>query len=201
MPKIQLFLQNSVEKIERKKCSQVLKIIEDWLKNYLFLNQADTNDEKVLRESSVLKMSGYGTSPYDNPNFCQFLYKIIEKNMLDQYLIDKRYYQSLAIEINTSISFLNLVCIMNEEQYRKVFVTKDQTMKLLKFLSSIFYVQEDHPDVAVPSILKAAVIKTFGYLIQHQNDAQYYSKSEYVCNTILDHCLSPLILQDTNINV
>ena len=121
--------------------------------------------------------------------------------MLDQYLIDKRYYQSLAIEINTSISFLNLVCIMNEEQYRKVFVTKDQTMKLLKFLSSIFYVQEDHPDVAVPSILKAAVIKTFGYLIQHQNDAQYYSKSEYVCNTILDHCLSPLILQDPNINV
>ena len=172
-PKIQVFLQNSIEKIERKKCSQVLKIIEDWLKNYLVLNQADTNDEKVLTDKSIALQQDI--SPYDNKNFCTFLYNSIEKNMLDQHMIDKRYHQSLAIEINTSISFLNLVCIMNEDQFKKVFVTKEQTKKLLDFLSSIFYVQEDYPEIAVPSILKAAAIKTFGYLIQHQKGSNHYT--------------------------
>lgn len=34
LPKVQQFLQQSLDKIDVKKCSQVLKIIEDWLKNY-----------------------------------------------------------------------------------------------------------------------------------------------------------------------
>lgn len=32
--KIKFFFEASIEKIEKKKCSQILKIIEDWLKNY-----------------------------------------------------------------------------------------------------------------------------------------------------------------------
>ena len=38
----------SIQKIDRKKTSQLLKILEDWLKNYQVLNQVDTNDENVL---------------------------------------------------------------------------------------------------------------------------------------------------------
>ena len=34
MPKIQYFFKGSIAKIERKKVSQIIKIIEDWLKNY-----------------------------------------------------------------------------------------------------------------------------------------------------------------------
>jgi len=68
-------------------------------------------------------------------------------------------------------------------------------------MTSIFYVQEQYPGVAVPSVLKAAVIKTFGYLIQHERGASLFTETEYVCNTILEICLSPQVLADTNINV
>lgn len=70
----------------------------------------------------------------------------------------------------------------------------------MSILSDIFYIQ-DRENVSVPSVLKAAVIKTFGYLIQHQKGASIFTNSKYVCNTILEICLSPQVLSDTNINV
>lgn len=45
------------------------------------------------------------------------------------------------------------------------------------------------------------MIKTFGYLIQHEREANMYTKSEYVCNTIMGYCLSPATLAESNINV
>lgn len=53
----------------------------------------------------------------------------------------------------------------------------------------------------MPSILKAAIIKTFGYLIQHTRGSSVFTSDAYVCNTILGHCLSPSILAESNINV
>ena len=53
----------------------------------------------------------------------------------------------------------------------------------------------------MPSILKAAIIKTFGYLIQHTRGSSVFTSDTYVCNTILGHCLSPSILAESNINV
>jgi len=37
-------------------------------------------------------------------------------------------------------------------------------------MTSIFYLQDQYPgsNIIVTSVLKAAVIKTFGYLIQHE---------------------------------
>ena len=49
MPKIQNFFTQTLQKIERKKVNLILKIIEDWLKNYQVLNHVDSNDEKVLQ--------------------------------------------------------------------------------------------------------------------------------------------------------
>ena len=40
----------SLTKVERKKQSQILKIIEEWLKCYQVQNHLDSNDEKVLQE-------------------------------------------------------------------------------------------------------------------------------------------------------
>ena len=48
VPKIQNFIVQTIQKIDRKKVNLILKIIEDQLKNYQVLNQADNNDEKVL---------------------------------------------------------------------------------------------------------------------------------------------------------
>lgn len=61
--------------------------------------------------------------------------------------------------------------------------------------------QQAHGFNPVPSILKAAIIKTFGYLIQHRRGSSIFTKDDYVCNTIIGHCLSPSILGESNINV
>ena len=54
----------------------------------------------------------------------------------------------------------------------------------------------------VPSILKAAAIKTYGYLIQHEKSENcLFTDSSYVCTKILGHCLNKKVLGDTNINV
>lgn len=55
--------------------------------------------------------------------------------------------------------------------------------------------------VMVPSVLKAAVIKTFGYLIQHEKGKNIFTTNEFVCNRILEICLSAEVLADTNINI
>lgn len=86
MPKIQYFFKGSIAKIERKKVSQIIKIIEDWLKNYQFIDQADTNDEKVL--PSIIDLIVHKkVSPYDNPIFCKFLFEVIETNILAHSLV------------------------------------------------------------------------------------------------------------------
>ena len=53
----------------------------------------------------------------------------------------------------------------------------------------------------MPSILKAAAIKTYGYLIQHEKGSSLFTENTYVCQTILGHCLNKKVLGDTNINV
>lgn len=88
-----------------------------------------------------------------------------------------------SLEINTTISVLNLVCIMNHDQFHRVFRTQKQINQLLNFLDEVLNVSKAlskaqmqqktmHKGPAssapfVPSILKAAIIKTYGYLIQH----------------------------------
>jgi hypothetical protein len=59
----------------------------------------------------------------------------------------------------------------------------------------------DTYNIMVPSVLKAAVIKTFGYLIQHEQGKSIFTEPNFVCKTILGICISPQILADTNINV
>ena len=49
IPKIQNFFIQTLSKIERKKTNLILKILEDWLKNYQMLSTADSNEEKVLQ--------------------------------------------------------------------------------------------------------------------------------------------------------
>lgn len=73
----------------------------------------------------------------------------------------------------------------------------------MSLLTDIIHLQEDHPNsqIIVPSVLKAAVIKTFGYLIQHEKGSSLFTDEKYVCNNILQICLTPQILNDTNINV
>ena len=75
--KIKVFFEASIEKIEKKKCSSILKIIEDWLKNYQSLNMADNIEEKVLEESSPLMKNPSDMKPFDIPNFCKFLRNLI----------------------------------------------------------------------------------------------------------------------------
>ena len=126
------------------------------------------------------------------------------------------------LEINTTISVLNLVCIMNHDQFHRVFQTKQQIDQLLNFLNEVLNVSKTlskaqmlqkpvHKGAAptapfVPSILKAAIIKTYGYLIQHQKQedggmSAIFTRPAYVTNTILSHCLSQQILNDSNVNV
>lgn len=67
----------------------------------------------------------------------------------------------------------------------------------------VFKVQQQYPEhnIQIPSVLKGAIIKTFGYLIQHEKESRIYTQNEFVCNEILEICLSSQILNDTNINV
>jgi len=132
-PRIQNFMQASIDKIERKKQAAVLKIIEDWLKNYQTLNQQDNNDEKVIAEAARVGGAGL-VCPYDNPVFCRFLADIMEDLMLSQEVVyEAKYFQGpqavtgyqLGLEINTTIQLLNIVCIINSDQYLKVFKTKE----------------------------------------------------------------------------
>jgi hypothetical protein len=89
-PKIQVFLQATIDKIESKKCSQVLKIIEDWLKNYQNLNQADNNDEKVIKEAQDhIMIEKTLKSPFDNPVFCKFLMGLMDKYLLSQKIVEE----------------------------------------------------------------------------------------------------------------
>ena len=83
--KIQIFLEATIEKIERKKQCQVLKIIEDWLKNYQNINQADNNDEKVIKDQAepLYLIQLKQITPYDNANFCKFLFRVIEEFLLN----------------------------------------------------------------------------------------------------------------------
>jgi len=72
-------MQASIEKIERKKCSQVLKILEDWLKNYQNINQPDNNDEKVIKEFYEPKLiMNKQITPYANPRFCEFINDLLQ---------------------------------------------------------------------------------------------------------------------------
>ena len=74
----------------------ILKIIEDQLKNYQVLNQADNNDEKVLdaeiQEIKLQKLENYQDimrlSPYDNEVFCTFLFNTIDQSIL-QHLVSE----------------------------------------------------------------------------------------------------------------
>lgn len=71
----------------------MLKILEEWLKNYQNINQADNNDEKVIKDviDQELVMSKQIT-PYDNVNFCTFIYQLIDTHMLSQNLIEEAHY-------------------------------------------------------------------------------------------------------------
>lgn len=113
-----------------------------------------------------------------------------------------KHYQ-LSIDINTTIELLNIICIVNQEQYLKIFTSPDKTDKLLSFMASVFQIPKLYADynIQVPSVLKAALIKTYGYLIQHEKGKSRFTTNKYVCNDILEICLSPFVLQDTNINV
>jgi len=90
VPKIQNFIVQTMQKIDRKKVNLILKIIEDQLKNYQVLNQADNNDEKVLdaeiQEIKQQKLDNYKDimrlSPYDNEVFCTFLFNTIDQSIL-----------------------------------------------------------------------------------------------------------------------
>lgn len=83
-PKIQQFLVASIDKIEKKKCSQILKILEEWLKNYQQVNHADANEEKVLHDFSEPKfIYNKNISPYQNPKFCQFLFSLMEEYLIN----------------------------------------------------------------------------------------------------------------------
>lgn len=187
-------MQASIDKIEKKKFAQVLKILEEWLKNYQSISQADSNDEIVIREvvepALVLEKK---ITPFDNPQFCEFLYGLFEKNMLDVGLVEETSFYhgpkqvvsyQLGLEINTTIELLNVICIVNQEQYLRVFRTEQQTQKLLEVMTGIFTLHELCPQqpIAVPSVLKAAVIKTFGYLIQHEQGRSKFTTSDFVCN-------------------
>ena len=93
--RIQYFLDQSIEKIERKKCSMVLKILEEWLKNYQNISQAEYNDERVIKEyiEPSLVMNKLIT-PYSNPKFCEFIYFLIDNYMLSQPLTEEvQFYQ------------------------------------------------------------------------------------------------------------
>mmetsp|Transcript_1875 Transcript_1875/g.2582 ORF Transcript_1875/g.2582 Transcript_1875/m.2582 type:complete len:142 (-) Transcript_1875:1741-2166(-) len=83
-PKIQIFLTQAFEKIERKKSSQILKTIEEWLKNYQVLSNQDQNDEQVLLyQKNLLELvASKQLQPYNNPAFCQFLFDLIASHLL-----------------------------------------------------------------------------------------------------------------------
>jgi len=87
---------------------------------------ADNNDEKVLADNhdSPSFQSLQTHSPYANPIFSKFLQNLIETNLLEQSLTEESSFFSgqkqmtqkvLAIEINTTIAFFNIICIMNQE--------------------------------------------------------------------------------------
>ena len=66
-----------------------------------------------------------------------------------------------------------------------------------------FFEIERIEKVLVPSVLKAAIIKTFGYLIQHSK-VQFggiFDEKQYVVENILSICISDQVLKETNINV
>jgi hypothetical protein len=151
-------------------------------------------------------------SPYDNPQFCLFLFSLIDNYLIAQtpqtdllkprgvkQISAKKNQNGLNLDVHTAIAILNIICIMNQEQF--IFREEYQIEDLLWFLQSILDLslsQQSQPNqtpskfgVFIPSILRAAVIKTLGYLIQHEREKNIYTKSSYVCNFILGYCLSP----------
>lgn len=99
-----------------------MNIIVDWLKNYQFLEQTEQNEELVLeyKKNLVSLIVEKKVSPYDNPVFCEFLYhEFIEKLFVHQDMITQtqsyggKPMTQFNMDINTSISILNLICIMN----------------------------------------------------------------------------------------
>lgn len=96
-------------------------MIEDWLKNFQNLNAADNTDERVIKDNSVpydLKQ----LTPFSNINFCKFLSGIIDQYLLNQPLLDyDQKYLQLGLEVNMTIELLNIVCILNQEQFLMIF--------------------------------------------------------------------------------
>ena len=88
--------------MERKKTNMILKILEDWLKNYQILSSLDSNEEKVLQSErdEICKKDAIilaqqkanaagaqgitiaGKAPYDNDMFCGFM-----MDMFSYYLL------------------------------------------------------------------------------------------------------------------
>lgn len=80
---------------------------------------------------------------------------------------------AFGLEINATISLLNLVCIMNHDQFHRVFPGQaadrllqvmDEVMQLAAQYNKVQQMKTTAPQF-IPSILKAAIIKTYGYLI------------------------------------
>jgi len=77
-----------------------------------------------------------------------------------------------GLEINTTISLLNIICIMNHDQFHRIF-SGENTDRLLELLSEILDLSKIHntpqnqsnTQQFIPSVLRASIIKTYGYLI------------------------------------
>ena len=92
-PKIQNFLNATIQKCDRKKVPQILKIFEDWLKNYQILNQVEQQEERVLKHEDINQklvdlIAKKQLSPYDNETFCTFLLNIFETNFLNLNIVE-----------------------------------------------------------------------------------------------------------------
>ena len=91
---------------------------------------------------------------------------------------------------------------MNQEQFQNIFNDKKSIMDFMSKITNIFEIEESK-NVLVPAVLKAAIIKTFGYLIQHSKVQfdKIFNDNLYVVTNILSICISEQVIKETNINV
>ena len=100
------------------------------------LNSSDQNEEKVLaserrsKDDILALLTSKKMQPYDNQVFCHFLYSLIDTYLLSQPLHEVKK-GTPCLEINTTISMLNIICILNQDQFDKIFADKKNINTLL----------------------------------------------------------------------
>ncbi|CDW76050.1 heat repeat-containing protein 6-like [Stylonychia lemnae] len=135
------FLKFYLKSYDRKKITNSINILEEWLKNFKDQNLED--DDETVRNQPINQ---------DSPYQIQSLINLI-RQIVDEFLFNK---QNTYSDVN--ISILSLLCNFDQSQWMTVF---DE-----KYTKDIIYYVEHTKQ---PPLLRAASIKLLGFMVYFDN--------------------------------